>query len=109
MGSSNQRHYVIRIEPENNRIVVGEEGELYSTRVLATAVSRVSGKPEEESLDVAVKIRYRSPEVPAVLSAGQGHIEAKFDSPQRAVTPGQAIVFYQEDKVIGGGTIARPD
>ena len=109
LGSSNRRHYVVDMESEDNRIVVGEEEKLYSTRVLATEVSRVGGKPKGELLDVAAKIRYRSPEVPAVLSAEQGYIEAEFDSPQRVVTPGQAIVFYQEDKVIGGGTIARPD
>ena len=56
-------------------------------------------------LEITAKIRYNAPETPATLIPHKGWIEIQFHSPQRAITPGQAIVFYQGNEVLGGGTI----
>ncbi len=97
--------YVIRIEPDKNRLIVGSKGELYSSRLTATAVNWVSEKAATEPLTVAIKIRYRSPAATAILYPGQDTAEVRFEQPQPAVTPGQAVVFYQDNEVLGGGTI----
>jgi len=97
--------YVTKIEPDNDRLVVGSREELYSSQLTASEVSWVSGKPPSESMTVTVKIRYRSPEVPAILHPATDSAEVIFNRPQPAVTPGQAVVFYKDDEVLGGGTI----
>ena len=65
----------------------------------------INGTSPKETLEITAKIRYNAPETPATLIPHKGWIEIQFHSPQRAITPGQAIVFYQGDKVLGGGTI----
>jgi len=97
--------YVTKIDPEKSRIIVGSKEELYRSRLTATEVSWVSGKPPSEPMIVKVKIRYRSPDVAATLYPGQSSAEVVFHQPQHAVTPGQAVVFYQDSEVLGGGTI----
>ena len=104
-----QRMYVIKIEPEKNRIVVGTEEELYSGGLIAVQVNWVSGNPPSEPMDIAVKIRYKSPEVPAIIYPKLSLAKVQFREPQRAVTPGQAIVFYQNNEVIGGGIIEKQE
>jgi tRNA-specific 2-thiouridylase len=97
--------YVTRIEPDNDRLVVGSKEELYRSRLTASEVSWVSGNPPSESMTVSVKIRYRSPDVPATLHPAPDSAEVSFDQPQPAVTPGQAAAFYKDNEVLGGGTI----
>jgi tRNA-specific 2-thiouridylase len=97
--------YITKIEPDKNRLVVGSKQELHVTGLIAREVSWVSGKAPSEPTTVAVKIRYRSPEVAATLCPGPGSAEISFHQPQPAVTPGQAVVFYQDNEVLGGGTI----
>jgi len=97
--------YITRIEPDKNRLIVGSKEELYSSGLTATAVNWVSGKAATEPLAVAVKIRYRSPEVAAIVYPDNDSVKIKFNQPQPAVTPGQAVVFYQDNEVLGGGTI----
>jgi tRNA-specific 2-thiouridylase len=107
--------YVIRIEPESNRIVLGPEKELYSQVLTARKPNWISGKAPLEPITVTAKIRYKSKEAEAVLSPPR-HCESRcnrdeaifdvnFTQPQKAVTPGQAIVFYNVDEVLGGGII----
>lgn len=103
--AATKRLYVTKIEPDINRITVGSEEELYSSRLTASEVSWVSENPPSEPITVSVKIRYRSPEVIATLYPKPDSAEVRFHQPQRAVTPGQAIVFYQDSEVLGGGTI----
>jgi tRNA-specific 2-thiouridylase len=99
--------YVTAIDVEANRVVVGGAGELLGTRVLVEDVRFVQGPPVGP-LPVTAKIRYRSPEAEAtVLPGPDGTVELCFAEPQRAITPGQAAVFYAGDSVVGGGTIAR--
>jgi tRNA-specific 2-thiouridylase len=97
--------YVVKVDPGRNRVVVGEERDIFKTRLLANNVSWVDGISSGE-IEVKAKIRYRHAESEArvsVLSDSEALVE--FKAPQRAMTPGQAIVFYQEDRVLGGGWI----
>ena len=97
--------YVTKIEPDKNRLIVGSKQELHATGLTAREVSWVSGNPPSEPMKVAVKIRYRSPAVAATICPRQDSVEVSFHQPQSAVTPGQAVVFYQDNEVLGGGTI----
>jgi tRNA-specific 2-thiouridylase len=102
--------YVLALDPERNRLIVGPEEELYSRELIASEASWVVGRPRDE-LEVETKVRYRSPSVTAqVVPLDEDRVRVLFARPQRAVTPGQAIVFYQGERVLGGGTIERvPD
>jgi tRNA-specific 2-thiouridylase len=97
--------YVTKIEPDRNRLIVGNRQELHATELIATEVSWVSGNPPSEPMKVAVKIRYRSPDVAATIRPRHDSVGVKFHQPQPSVTPGQAVVFYQDNEVLGGGTI----
>jgi tRNA-specific 2-thiouridylase len=97
--------YVTKIEPGRNRLIVGSKQDLRTTGLIATELSWVSGRAPSEPMTVAVKIRYRSPEIAATLYPRAGSAEVSFHHPQLTVTPGQAVVFYQDNEVLGGGTI----
>ncbi len=97
--------YVVRLDAEANRVIVGSEAELYRDSLWATAVSYVSGSLPEAPVTIAAKIRYRSPEALALLIPHEDRAEVRFQQPQRAITPGQAVVFYHGEEVLGGGTI----
>jgi len=97
--------YVIRIEPEHNKIVLGDKRELYSQKVTAQRLNWVAGKPLLGPITAAAKIRYKSREAAANLFPKEDYANICFLEPQRAVTPGQAIVFYKGDEVLGGGII----
>ena len=97
--------YVIRIEPESNRIVLGPEKELYSQVLTARKLSWISGKAPQEPITAKAKIRYKSKEAEATLSFTNDSVEVHFARPQKAITPGQAVVFYNGDEVLGGGII----
>jgi tRNA-specific 2-thiouridylase len=98
--------YVTSIDPERNQVVVGGADELLSTTVRAERMNWVSIPDLSEPLRVTVKVRYRHQEAPATIRPLERNcVLVTFDEPQRAVTPGQAVVFYQEDVVVGGGWI----
>jgi tRNA-specific 2-thiouridylase len=100
--------FVVDIEAESNRVVVGPHEELMATGLLAEELTFVSGVAPAADAALQARIRYRSPAVPATLSLSRdGRAEVRFESPQRAVTPGQAVVFYDGERVLGGGTIVR--
>ncbi len=100
--------YVLEILPAENTLVVGEREELYRPGLEVKGLNLIAIPALEEELPVAVKIRYRSPAVPAVLQPLKDQAAARvlFEEPQPAVTPGQAAVFYRGDLVVGGGTIS---
>ncbi len=106
---SNERLYVLRLDPKLNQIIVGTEDKLYTQRLVAYKVRWVSGIMPSEPIAITAKIRYKSPEAAAILFPYSDFVEVIFDQPQRAVTPGQAVVFYQGDEVLGGGTICEPE
>lgn len=97
--------YVIRIEPESNRVVLGPEKELYSQKLTARKLNWISGKVPREPITARAKIRYKSKEAEVILFFRNGSVDVHFAQPQKAVTPGQALVFYNLDEVLGGGII----
>jgi len=97
--------YVLSIEPDSNRVVVGSNEQLLCSELVASDVSYVSGEPPCEPKDVTAKIRYKSPETKATLYHQGRQARIVFEEPQRAITPGQAVVFYSDDVVLGGGII----
>jgi tRNA-specific 2-thiouridylase len=97
--------YVIGIEPERNRIVLGPEKELYSQKLTAQKLSWISGKVPREPVTVKAKIRYKFKEAEAIIFPRGDSVDVHFTQPQKAITPGQAIVFYNLDEVLGGGII----
>jgi tRNA-specific 2-thiouridylase len=103
--ASDKPLYVIRIEPESNRIVVGHEKELYSQNLTAQKLNWISGEAPREPVTVTAKIRYKSKEAEAVVFPKNDSVDVHFAQPQKAVTPGQAIVFYNDGEVLGGGII----
>jgi len=103
--TSHERLYVLRLDTANDRLVVGTKDQLLSNRLFASKLSWISGEAPKESINITAKIRYRSPEVTAKLHLNDGVAEVNFQQPQWAIAPGQAIVFYQGDAVLGGGII----
>lgn len=99
--------YVLSMNPATNTVVAGSEDELLSDVLWAERLSFVSDQAPRGPLAVEAKIRYRSQAAPALLTLHNGRAEVRFERPQRAITPGQAVVFYQGQKVLGGGIIAE--
>jgi tRNA-specific 2-thiouridylase len=98
--------YVLKIHPDSHRVEVGADSELYSRTLRADRLNWVSIDAPAEPVRVSIKIRHRHEPAPAMLRViNEDEIEAVFDEPQRAITPGQSAVFYQDDEVAGGGWI----
>jgi len=98
--------YVCEINIKNNNIVLGEEKDLYSKSFDVVDYNLISRDSIDVSLKVKAKIRYRHKEQWATVSQkDKNTLHVEFDQPQRAVTKGQAVVFYDDDIVVGGGTI----
>jgi tRNA-specific 2-thiouridylase len=104
-GGTESPVYVVEIDPERNRVVVGPEEGLYRDRLWASGVNYISRPPNEEAFEATAKIRYRAREARATVSPRGDWAEIRFQEPQRAVTPGQAVVFYWGEEVVGGGII----
>jgi tRNA-specific 2-thiouridylase len=101
--------YVVSIDAARNRVVVGGSDDLRARGAHVAGVSWIAGRPPERPVRAHVKIRYRDPGSPAEVEPCQGGAaRVVFDEPARAVTPGQAAVFYDGDVVLGGGSIAGP-
>jgi tRNA-specific 2-thiouridylase len=96
--------YVKEINPENNQIVVGEKNSLYSESCNVKHLNWLIDNPDFPS-DIQCQIRYNSTAVNCTISKKEHIISVVFKEPQLAVTPGQSIVFYDKDRVLGGGII----
>ncbi len=99
--------YVIQIKGDTRQVVVGKQEDLYSKKLRVHRTNLISVEDLAGPMRVTVKIRHRHEGAPAVIEkSGDDKILATFDQPQRAITPGQAAVFYDRETVVGGGWIA---
>jgi tRNA-specific 2-thiouridylase len=99
--------YVISIDIEKNKLVAGPEPETYAESVVADQINYVSGTPLTEPIRVAAMIRYNAQAVSALVTPlDGGRVRVDFDQPQRAVTPGQSVVLYAGEEVLGGAIIS---
>ncbi len=100
--------YVVQIERARNQIIVGDEADLDATEFTAKGVNWVAFDTPAEPVRTNVKIRYRHEPAPAtIFPLPENRARIVFDEPQRAITPGQATIFYDGDEVVGGGWIIK--
>jgi tRNA-specific 2-thiouridylase len=98
--------FVTRIEPDTNRIILGEEGSQYSKGLIAEDISFTNGEIPPDGTKLMCKTRYSAkPAECTIISTDNNTVKVSFDQPLRAVTPGQSVVFYRDDITLGGGII----
>lgn len=106
--SAGEPRYVIRICPENNTVVLGKGSELFSNTLTASDFNWIAGDAPQAEFRCKAKIRYRQAEqLATVYPEENGSVRVVFDEPQRAITPGQSVVLYSGDTVLGGGIIEK--
>lgn len=99
--------YVTRIDPVRNEVVLGPDGSQYRDTLVAHDLNWIAVPGLSAPMRAGAQVRYRAAPAAAWLEPlGDGTVKVTFDTPQRSVTPGQAVVFYDGDVVVGGGTIA---
>ena len=98
--------FVVDIIPETNQVVIGENGDVFSERLICNRLNFMSIEDLTEPMHVKAKIRYNHKgSMCTIRKIDEDLVEAVFDEPVRAVTKGQAVVFYEDDHVLGGGSI----
>ena len=101
--------FVTEIRPETNEVVIGENEDVFAPALRCSHLNAMSVPAFENGMEVVAKIRYNHKGAPAVLKwLGEDELLVEFKEPQRAITPGQAVVFYQGAYVAGGGIIDGP-
>lgn len=98
--------YVLDLDMENNRLQVGAESHLYRKSLIAADNNFISIKDLTEPMQVMAKIRYRAAAAPAQISKVGENVQVDFEEAQRAITPGQSVVYYRDDYVVGGGIVS---
>ncbi len=102
--------YVMDVDAKRNVVVLGRDKDLFSKRLVADNINLISVEQLTEPVRVTAKVRYRHTEAPATASIlPDGRLEVIFDTLQRAITKGQAVVLYDGDIVVGGGTICETE
>jgi len=105
---SDRPYYVLRIDPPTNRVVVGHKEDLLAGKLVAHGMHWVSIPPPPKAFRALGKIRYRHAGAACqVTPRGEAEVVVRFDEPQEAITPGQALVLYQDDCLLGGGWIGE--
>ncbi len=100
--------YVTAIETDRNAVIVGTKEQTYSTELTAGELNWIAVPAPEHPIHIKARIRYRHKEAEAtVIPQDDNTVHVMFNEPQMAITPGQAVVFYDGDKVMGGGTIIK--
>ncbi len=109
LGIAHERPlYVVQIDAGRNRVVVGADDELLNGVMTAAGVNWIAFAAPTEPVRAEVRVRYRHEAAPATITPlAAGRVRVLFDEPQRALTPGQATVFYRGDEVLGGGWIVK--
>ena len=98
--------FVVGLDVKNNRVILGDDTDVYSSKLFATDLNFISIEKPIDGMRVNAKIRYSAKEAPATINIiDENRIAVTFDDAQRAITPGQSVVFYDGDVVVGGGTI----
>lgn len=97
--------YVIKLDSEKNEVIVGTEKELYSKELTAKKLNFLVDINLQEGIEIQAKVRYRANPAKATLKIEGDFAKVVFEQEQRAITPGQSIVFYMDDIVLGGGKI----
>lgn len=98
--------YVLKLDVERNEVIVGTEQELYQKELYANELNFLMFDTLKESIEVTAKVRYRAKEAEAIIyPVSEDKVKVKFKEPQKSITPGQSVVFYQGDIVLGGGKI----
>ena len=106
IGAFGDKRFVTEIDPELNVITIGQDEDLLAHRLSTEPPAWIGSEPPAQAFDATVKVRYKSPPVPAHVRFVDDRLEIAFERPMRAVTPGQAAVLYDGDRVIGGATIS---
>ena len=107
-GGASQPRYVVDLDPATNRVIVGNADDVLSDGFGIDRVNWIGGEPADDPMEVTVKIRYSHPGTRATLRPLPGNCaRVELQTPQKAVTPGQAAVVYDGDVVLGGGWICR--
>ena len=111
LGVAVGRHvYVLEKDRDRNAIVLGDDAALYASSLLASHVNWISGQIPAAPVRCAAKTRYSQVETPCTAyPLPDGGLRVVFDQPQRAITAGQAVVLYDGDEVLGGGTIEKSE
>jgi tRNA-specific 2-thiouridylase len=109
IGAFGGKRFVTEIDPQLNVVTIGEESDLLTDRLRAEKPSWTNNAPPSFEFDATVKVRYKSPAAPARVHVEGDEIVVDFEKPLRAITPGQAVVIYDGDCVVGGGIIARTE
>ena len=105
-----QPWYVVQKDLDNNNLIVGQGKDhplLFSESLTSNQIFWVNGEPDEANFRCTAKIRYRQPDQDCTVTVKNGEYLVEFDEPQRAVTPGQSVVFYQDSVCLGGGVIEK--
>ena len=102
-----ERRYVVGLDRSANVVTIGGEDELLSSGLRAQDLRWVSGEAPAGEAPMEAQVRYRAPAVPAVVRVENDWASVRFRERQRAITPGQAVVFYEGERVLGGGIIAE--
>ena len=106
--SSREPLYVIDIDSETNTVVIGKKQDVYATEFIVNEMTWIAVERLTCPINLKVKIRYLHPEADAIIiPISEDKTKVKFTNPQMAIAPGQAAVFYDNDIVVGGGTIER--
>ena len=109
--SSNQgRLYVTNLDPAANTVTLGSNESLFSTTFTANRLNFIPFDTMNSTMRIKAKVRYRMIEQPCTVEqTGEDTIRVTFDQPQRAITPGQSVVLYDGEYVVGGGVICPPE
>ena len=100
--------FVLGIDPSSNQVILGSEQDLYQREFYCNKLSFTRDEYSESELHVSARIRYKASEAEAAISMKNGRGLVRFTEPQRAITPGQPVVFYRDQEMVGGGIIESP-
>ena len=107
LSAATEQSYVLDIDTDRNRIILGDNEELFTRELTADSFNWVSSSPAQGDIRASARIRYRHKEAPAtIIPVSENSVKIVFDEPQRAITRGQSVVVYDGDYVIGGGIIS---